>query len=161
MAYLSIVWITDAMLNIFLYIANEKCENMSSHSEKYPSSCIHHVPWLEKQSLKVCVLLFISSCILLLLPPSLWSCLPTTDTILRERGVHQLLKRLVVVKARKPRLKQSRLCSCHLVGDFKISLSLDTSPVYVLPSGNAPNTHINLGPAKVVGLISLPPYSAA
>ncbi|KAI4539897.1 hypothetical protein MG293_010292 [Ovis ammon polii] len=32
--------------------ANENCENMSSHSEKYPSSCIHHVPWLEKQSLK-------------------------------------------------------------------------------------------------------------
>ena len=44
MASLSIVWITDAMLNIFLYIANEKCENMSSHSEKYPSSFIHHVP---------------------------------------------------------------------------------------------------------------------
>ena len=76
MASLSIVWITDAMLNIFLYIANEKCENMSSHSEKYPSSCIHHVPWLEKQSLKVCVFLFISSCILLL-PPPLWSYLPT------------------------------------------------------------------------------------
>ena len=88
---------------------------MSSHSEKYPSAFTHHVAQLEKQSLKVCVLLFISSCILLLLPPSLWSCLPTPDTILRERGVHQLLKRLVVVKARKPRLKQSHLCSCHLV----------------------------------------------
>ena len=37
------------------------------------------------------------------------------DTILRKRGVHQLLKCLVVVKARKPRLKQSHLCSCHLV----------------------------------------------
>ncbi|KAM7236744.1 hypothetical protein CapIbe_012416 [Capra ibex] len=37
------------------------------------------------------------------------------DTILRKHGVHQLLKCLVVVKARKPRLKQSRLCSCHLL----------------------------------------------
>ena len=83
------------------------------------------------------------------------------DTILRKRGAHQLLKCLVVVKARKPRLKQSCLCSCHLVGGFKISLSLYRSPVYILPSGNAPNTHINLSPAKVVGLISLPPYSAA
>ena len=83
------------------------------------------------------------------------------DTILRKHGVHQRLKCLVVVKARKPRLKQSCLCSCHLVGGFKISLSLDMSPVYLLPSGNAPNTHINLGPAKVVGLISLPAYSAA
>ena len=83
------------------------------------------------------------------------------DTILRYRGIHQLLKCLVVVKARKPRLKQSCLHSCHLVGDFKISLSLDTSPVYILPSGNSPNTHINLSPSKVVGLISLPPYSAA
>ena len=83
------------------------------------------------------------------------------DTILRKHGVHQRLKCLVVVKARTPRLKQSHLCSCHLVGDFKISLSLDTSPVYLLPSGNAPNTHINLGPAKVVCLISLSSYSAA
>ena len=83
------------------------------------------------------------------------------DTILRKRATHQLLKCLEEVKVRKARLKQSRLCSCHLVGDFNISLSLDTSPVYILPSGNAPNTHINLGPAKVVGLISLPPYSAA
>ena len=79
------------------------------------------------------------------------------DTILRKHAAHQLLKCLVVVKG----LKQSRLCNCHLVGDFKISLSLDTSPVYPLASGNAPNTHISLGPAKVVGLISLPPYSAA
>ena len=83
------------------------------------------------------------------------------DTILRKRGVHQLLKCLVVVKARNPKFKQSHLCSCHLGGDFKISLSLNTSPVYLLPSGNAPNTHINLGPAKVVCLISLPSYSAA
>ena len=82
------------------------------------------------------------------------------DTILSKRGAHQRLRCLVVVKARKPRLEQSRLCSCHLGGDFKISLSLNTSPVYLLPSGNAPNTHINLGPAKVVGLISLPPSSA-
>ena len=67
---------------------------------------------------------------------------------------------LVVVKARKPRLKQPRLCSCHLLGDFKISLSLTLSPVYLLFSGKAPNTHINLGLAKEVGLISLPPYSA-
>ena len=45
MASLSTVWITDAMLNVFfLYIANEKCESMSSHSEKYSSSFIHHVP---------------------------------------------------------------------------------------------------------------------
>ena len=35
------------------------------------------------------------------------------DTILRKHGVHQCLKCLVVVKARKPRLEQSRLCSCH------------------------------------------------
>ena len=29
----------------FLYIANEKCECMSSHSKKYPSSSFtHHVP---------------------------------------------------------------------------------------------------------------------
>ena len=83
------------------------------------------------------------------------------DTILRKRATHQLLKCLEEVKVRKARLKQSRLCSCHLVGDFNISLSLDTSPVYILPSGNAPNTHINLGPAKVVCLISLPSYSAA
>ena len=55
MASLSIVWITDAMLNIFLYIANEKCENMSSHSEKYPSSFNHHVPQLEKQSEGLCI----------------------------------------------------------------------------------------------------------
>ena len=82
------------------------------------------------------------------------------DTILRKRATHQLLKCLVVVKARKPRLKQPRLCSCHLVGDFKISLSLTLSPVYLLFSGKAPNTHINLGLAKEVGLISLPPYSA-
>ena len=56
------------------------------------------------------------------------------DTILRKRAAHQPLKCLVVVKARKPRLEQSHLCSCHLVGDFKISLSLDTSQVYLLSS---------------------------
>ena len=41
------------------------------------------------------------------------------DTILRKHGVHQRLKCLVVVKARKPRLEQSRLCSCHLVVTLK------------------------------------------
>ena len=82
------------------------------------------------------------------------------DTILRKRGVHQLLKCLVVVQARKPRLKQSRWCSCHLGGDFKIFLSFTFSLVYLLPSERTPNTHINLGPAKVVSLISLPPSSA-
>ena len=81
------------------------------------------------------------------------------DTILRKHGVHQRLKCLVVVKARTPRLKQSCLHSCHLVGDFIISASLTLSLVYLLPSGKAPNTCINLGPSKVVGLISLPPYS--
>ena len=102
---------------------------------------------------------FISGCFLLLLPPSPWNYPPTPFTILRIRGAHQLLKCLTVVKARKPRLKQSRLCSCHLVSDFKISLSLTLSPVYLSPSGKAPNTHINLVPAKVVDLISLAPYS--
>ena len=82
------------------------------------------------------------------------------DTILRYRGIHQLLKCLVVVKARKPRLKQSRLCPCHLVGDLKISQSLILSLVYILPSGRIPTTHINMDPAKVFGLISLPPSSA-
>ena len=66
---------------------------MSSHSKKYPSSSfIHHVPQLEKQSLKVYVFLFISGYILLLLPPSLWNYPPTPGTILRKRGVHQLLE---------------------------------------------------------------------
>ncbi|XP_027416044.1 ankyrin repeat domain-containing protein 26-like isoform X1 [Bos indicus x Bos taurus] len=41
------------------------------------------------------------------------------DTILRKRAAHQPLKCLVVVKARKPRLEQSRLCSCHLVVTLK------------------------------------------
>ena len=51
--------------------------------------------------------------------PSFYFCHPCgtvslhADTILREHGVHQCLKCLVVVKARKPRLEQSRLCSCH------------------------------------------------
>ena len=44
------------------------------------------------------------------------------DTFLRKHGVHQRLKCLVVVKARTARLKQSRLRSCHLVGDFIISV---------------------------------------
>ena len=70
------------------------------------------------------------------------------DTILRKRGAHQLLKCLVVVKARTPRLKQSCLHSCHLVGDFIISASLTLSLVYLLPSGKAPNTCINLGPSS-------------
>ena len=82
------------------------------------------------------------------------------DTILRKHGVPQRLKCLVVVQARKPRLKQSRWCSCHLGGDFKIFLSFTFSLVYLLPSERTPNTHINLGPAKVVSLISLPPSSA-
>ena len=82
------------------------------------------------------------------------------DTILRKHGVHQRLKCLVVVKARTPRLNQSCLPSCHLVGDLIISVSLTLSLVYLLPSGKAPNTCINLGSSKVVGLISLPPYSA-
>ena len=82
------------------------------------------------------------------------------DTILRKHGVHQRLKCLVVVKARTPRLKQSCLRSCHLVGDLVISVSLTLSLVSLLPSGKAPNTCINVGPSKVVGLISLPPYSA-
>ena len=115
---------------------------------------------LEKQAQKVYVFL-------LFLTISFFYCLHPCgtirlhpDTILRIRGVLQRLKCLMVVKVRKPRLKQSCLCSCHLVGDFKISLSLTLSPVYLSPSGKAPNTHINLGPAKVVGLISLPPSSA-
>ena len=82
------------------------------------------------------------------------------DTILRKHGVHQLVKFLVDVEARKPRLKQSRLCPCHLVGDLKISQSLILSLVYILPSGRIPTTHINMDPAKVFGLISLPPSSA-
>ena len=73
-------------------------------------------PSLEKRSLKVSVFLFISSCILLLLPPSLWSCLPTPDTILRKRGVHTV-SALVVVKAGMRRLRQSRVFSGHRVGD--------------------------------------------
>ena len=115
---------------------------------------------LEKQAQKVYVFL-------LFLTISFFYCLHPCgtirlhpDTILRIRGVLQRLKCLMVVKVRKPRLKQSCLCSCHFVGDFKISLSLTLSPVYLSPSGKAPNTHINLGPAKVVGLISLPPSSA-
>ena len=66
------------------------------------------------------------------------------DTILRKHGVHQRLKCLVGVKARTPRLKQLCLHSCHLVGDFIISVSLTLSLVYLLPSGKAPNTCINL-----------------
>ena len=83
------------------------------------------------------------------------------DTIFRKHGVHQSLKCLVVVKARTSRLKQLCLHSCHLVGDFINSMSLTLSLVYLLPSGKSPNTCINVGPSKVVGLISLPPYSAA
>ena len=75
------------------------------------------------------------------------------DTIFRKHGVHQRLECLVVVKARTPRLKQSCLRSCHLVGDLVISVSLTLSLVSLLPSGKAPNTCINLGPSKVVGLI--------
>ena len=82
------------------------------------------------------------------------------ETILRKHGVNQCLKCLVVVKARTSRLKQLCLHSCHLVGDFINSVSLTLSLVYLLPSGKAPNTCINAGPSKVVGLISLPPYSA-
>ena len=88
------------------------------------------------------------------------------DTIFRKHGVHQSLKCLVVVKARtrdssNNRLKQLYLRSCHLVGDFINSVSLTLLLVYLLPSGKSPNTCINVGPSKVVGLISLPPYSAA
>ena len=54
------------------------------------------------------------------------------DTILRKCGVHQLLKCLVVVKARKPRLKQSHLCSCHWVGDFKISVTDFVTSLYFI-----------------------------
>ena len=162
MASLFIVWITDAMLNIFfLYVANEKCESMSSHSEKYSSSSfIHHVPMLRKNLkrpmyfylfLNVSFLYYCHHCGTVHLHP---------DTILRKHGVHQCLKCLVVIKARTPRLKQLCLHSCHLVGDFIISVSLTLSLVYLLPSGKAPNTCINLGPSKVVGLISLSTYSA-
>ena len=83
------------------------------------------------------------------------------DTILRKHGFHQLVKFLVDIKARKPRLKQSCLYCCHLVGDLKISQSLILSLVYILPSGRIPITHINMDPAKVLGLISLPHSSAS
>ena len=82
------------------------------------------------------------------------------DTIVRKHGVHQRLNCRVVIKARIPRLKQLCLRSCHMVGDFIISVSLTLSLVYLLPSGKAPNTCISLGPSKVVGLVSLSPYSA-
>lgn len=75
----------------------------------------------KKKSQKVYVFLFISGYIL-----PLYFCHPCgtvnlhTDTI-RKHGVYQLLKFLAVIKAKKPRLKQSRSCSCHLVADIKIS----------------------------------------
>ena len=71
------------------------------------------------------------------------------DTSLRKHGVNQYLKCLVEVKARTPRLKQSCLHSCHLVGDFIISVSFTLSLVYLLPSGKVPNTCINLSPSEV------------
>ena len=60
------------------------------------------------------------------------------DTILRKHGVHQRLKCLVVVKARTPRLTPLCLCSCHLVGDFIISVSLTLSVVLSLALRKSP-----------------------
>ncbi|MXQ99876.1 hypothetical protein E5288_WYG014988 [Bos mutus] len=42
----------------------------------------------------------------------------------------------------------------------KMQQELDRSITRELREGKAPNTCINVGPSKVVGLISLPPYSA-
>ena len=134
---------------------------MSSHSEKYSSSSfIHHVLQF-KRNLKRSIYFYLFLAVSFLY---YCHCCGTVhlhpDTILRKHGVNHCLKCLVVVKARTSRLKQLCLHSCHLMGDFIIYVSLTLSLVYLLPSGKAPNTCINLGPSKVVGLISLLPYSA-
>ena len=66
---------------------------------------------------------------------------------------------LVAVKAGNPD-SSSHVCVAVTWWVTKISLSLTLSPVYLSPSGKAPNTHLGLGPAKVGGLTSLPPSSA-
>ena len=65
----------------------------------------------------------------------------------------------MAVKAGNPDTS-SHVCGAVTRWVTKISLSLTLSPVYLSPSGKAPNTQLGLGPAEVGGLTSLPPSSA-
>ena len=93
---------------------------------------------------------------ILLVPPSLWNSPPTPDTIPRKRVVHPLLKRWERLRPRNPD-SRSRVAAAVTGWVTQVSLSLTLSPVYLLRSVNALNTHIGVAPAEAVGLISLAP----
>ena len=103
----------------------------------------------------------------------LYFCLPHgpvrlhTDTVLRKQGVHHLLNFLVVIEAKKPRLRPSQFMQLSLGGWHLNFLSLKLPLVWLLPPGKVPdsfpwnkNTQVSLVPEEAFRLSSLLPSSA-
>ena len=90
-----------------------------------------------------------------------------TDTVLRKQGVHHLLNFLVVIEAKKPRLRPSQFMQLSLGGWHLNFLSLKLPLVWLLPPGKVPNsfpwnknTQVSLVPEEAFRLSSLLPSSA-